>query len=289
MAQIIQSQQAPADLSKLNQETSDLLTKNPSLNKLLSSGLSPITCGMYAVHVANFCAYMKMPIEQTIKSYYDWSAIVSDYLISIERTKKLRTRRIILSALNKWFAVNNVHVFDKVSKPLGSLAPRAYPILSKQQLTEMILYCDLPSKVVLAIGVTSALSASQIAGLRLKDVDLSLEIPMIRSKEYRTFITPEARRIVEAFIRLRKHRGETITPESFILGPHETFYRAVDFRFHNALESAGIEGFQFAALKDYFRSWSKVAGLDPLMIQYFCGQKLRGNNTQRHTRHRAFS
>ncbi len=223
-----------------------------------------------------------MPIETAIRFSYDWPAIAGDYIVQTQRTRQLGARRIIVSALNCWFKANGVHLFDPINAPIGKLSRKSPPLLSKKHLSEIVLYSDLKEKVVILTAVSSGLSARMISELKLKDVDLTKEFPVIHTRNNRSFISPEAKVMLQAYLRLREKRKEALTQESYLTGSHPIGYERLEVMFQDCLKRAGLAGYSFSSLRDYFKSWARVLGADTAILEYFCDQK-RGIRVHKET------
>ncbi len=261
------------DLSKLRRRDRDFILQNPSLQAMFSREISLGTAAIYSREVAKFCISLKMPIETAIRFSYDWSAIAGDYIVQTQKTRQLGARRIIVSALNCWFKANGVHLFEPINAPIGKTWKKAPPILSKKQLGDIVQFADLKEKTVLLIAASSGLSARMISELKLKDIQLDKEIPLIRSKNSRSFISPEARATLEAYLRLREKRKEALTDESYLTGSRPIGFERLEVMFQDCLKRAGLNGFSFSALRDYFKSWARVLNVEPAAVDYFTGAK----------------
>jgi hypothetical protein len=282
MAQMAAQKEEDGGLSTLTPGERKLIDSNPSLRKILSSGLTPSSTVIYSLEIARFCEWLNLPIEKAIKSHFDWTGISNEYLSSVEKSRNLRARRIIVSALNKWFESNGVKLFEKIPSPYGKLPQRTVRLITKSELFDILQFSDLASKVVLLLSVTSGLDSSTLADLKVKDLSMDKEIPSIQTGNRRTFTTLETKQAIQAFLRLREKRSERISSESFVIGSSRLGYRSIDLRWRDSLARAAVPGLPFSSLKEYFKAWSKVLGMDPSVMDYFIGGK-RGKELHRET------
>lgn len=135
------------------------------------------------------------------------------------------TQRVSYFAIKKFLLVNLPRFqfyWQTVELPrVRNIEPDRIP--SKSELLRIMNHAELKDRVIVTLAVSSGIRESALAGLKVKDVALDLypdvgvvSVPAQLSKggfAYVTFITPQARGLLEEYLRSRK----TKDPESPLL------------------------------------------------------------------------
>jgi len=124
------------------------------------------------------------------------------------------------SALKKFFNANGLKVDIDVPIKVFNIHEDTLP--TKEELRAIVNESDLRTKVIILMLASSGMRVGELHNLKLSDVDLSKEIPLIKikgteAKERKsriTFITPEAKKFLEEYLEKRKMVGEELNENS---------------------------------------------------------------------------
>jgi integrase len=131
-----------------------------------------------------------------IEADYDWSAMLNDWLdqMLVKDGLSRGTALNRVKCVKKWLKVNELEVnWSKVDLPRAETAERDQ-IPTREEPRKLVASADLADRVLLMLGMSSGLRLSTLLGLRLKDIDLKREIPIVNpipetTKSRRTFVT----------------------------------------------------------------------------------------------------
>ncbi|MCL5069166.1 MAG: hypothetical protein M1368_12570, partial [Thaumarchaeota archaeon] len=169
------------------------------------------------------------------------------YISTLEmKNNSTGSQELVISSLNKWFASNGIPSKFRF-KGLRSRPGKKRFILSKTEVQRLVAFADLPAKVMILLGLSTLLSLSEIRKIRVGDLA-------------KIQLTEEAKSHVEAYLRLRRSRGEVVNDESFVIG---LAVSTLSIHWKDSLTRAGIQRpYSFLALKNYVRAWCELLGVD---------------------------
>ena len=144
-------------------------------------GGSPGTVDYYVLLTVKFCEWMKKPPDEAIKSEENWPSLINSYLdhLIVEENKARGTAVLSVAAVSKWLKVNGVAFnHDLIETPKIWCVERDR-IPKKSELKKILSYANLAEKVQVLTAVSSGLRVSSMLKLRLKDVLLDRNIPVV--------------------------------------------------------------------------------------------------------------
>ena len=193
-------------------------------SRVLARGGSRYTASNYVKDVWAFCTWLRVSPDQALASKFDWPALVNEYLDYLSAEKKLAPSAgpRAFAAIKKWLSVNEALstrdlAWDKVE--LGKVETvETEELPGKEALRSILASGDLGEKTLALIAISSGLRIGSILRLKLKDVDLSREIPLVsplpettkRHVRFHTFLSPEAKEALLQYLKDRELRAETI-------------------------------------------------------------------------------
>jgi integrase len=97
-------------------------------------------------------------------------------------------------------------------------------IPEKEDIQKLIPYCDPLEKALVLVGISSGLSAVDLANLKINNLSYDTEtgittIHIIRQKtnfEFHTFLTPEATSAVQEYLKYRNRTGRNVSESLYI-------------------------------------------------------------------------
>lgn len=231
-------------------QTIQAVSVDKSLERLAAGCKSPETVQIYKAEIKKFARFLQLSPEVAVRGSFDWSAVVCEYLALLEsKNRRVKTRQLAVYAIEKWFQSNGVKLSEKLKAPAARGEQTKRVILSKLQLARIVSFADLQTRVMILVGLCTGLPAEKMGKLRVKDLPSLL-------------LTPEARESVEAYLRLRRKRKESIDEDSFLLSRTALGYVPLNSKWKDALIRAEIDPLPFGALKEYRKAWSRVAGVE---------------------------
>jgi len=252
---------------------------------------------IYSYHVVKFCHWLKLPPDDAIKTKFDWAAMINEYIDYLRVTTNVSPAYAnqALASLKKWLRINGIDVgWGGVEGSRGWQVERDR-VPTKEDLRKILSVADLAIKVLAEVAISSGLRLGTILSLRLKDIKMEFETPAIIVKPelakdrprrgFITFLSPEAKSMVQAHLREREIRGEALTPESFLItaerpaGARITV-EAADQNWRRLLKRVGMytKGHRWGiyhphTLRKYFSTWTKLSGVDSWVVEFFMGHR----------------
>ena len=246
----------------------------------------------YLYGVMEFTKFMGYSnADELLASKVDWAAMLNDYIdyLLFDKKTSRSTIRTYVSAVKKWLKVNNVKVDGDVEVPQVWVVERDR-IPQKEELRKLHQYGDIVDRIILLLGVSTGLRISTLISLKVGDVNLEDETPVVRvkpeaskerpTKGYITFMTPEAREHLLQYLDLRRKRGEEITEDSPLItwaGKHVSNI-AISLRWERLLKRASLNErsrkwfkLRFHTLRKYFRTWTALSGVSSDVVEAFMG------------------
>ena len=131
----------------------------------------------------------------------------------------------IFYAVRKWAISNNVKVdWEFIARP-KAVTKIKDRIPTVEELRTILSFAHIRDKALFLTMLSSGLRVGTVMSLKLKDYEPYEDLAIIHVEGgegrklsegvwYWTFITPEARKTVDAYLDWRRRRGEELTPES---------------------------------------------------------------------------
>lgn len=252
----------------------------------------------YVAAVTRFCRWLNRSPDELISSKIDWAAVLNEYLDDLMVAQKLsgNSAHLAVASVKKWLKVNGVHDvrWDDVETPKIWHVERDR-VPTKEELREILSYANLSDKVLVMFACSSGLRVGAILGLQIKDLKLDRNYPVIvmkpemakdrPTKGYISFITPETKSHLMAYLKQREMRGEKITPDSPVISAERPAGKpisdkSVSYRWHQLLQKASkdMRGrkwyvLRFHTLRKYFQTWCRLSGVDPWITEAFMGHR----------------
>ena len=262
--------------------------------RIFRKSQSETSAKTYTVVLRSFFNWLGKEPDEALKGKYDWEGIINDYLDYLVSQKNSPNMiKLKLAAVKKWCSLNGVTVdFSKIETP-RTWKVESERLPEKQELREILNGADLANKTMVLILVSSGLRVGTLLKLKLKDVDLRYDCPLITVRPevtkmrqgYITFMSEEAKRVLLLYLKEREMNGEKITPESLIIAkerPRGTplTYQAAQERWLQLLKKAGKgekrrkwHNLRIHVLRKYFKSWCSLAGVPQELVEVWMGHK----------------
>ncbi len=281
---------------------------NRSLEKLAlrlyRKGGSNATVATYTHEIVLFSKWLNMTPDQALAGKFDWAAVLNEYLdyVIVKNRLARSTAARKVTSVRKWLELNDVPVaWAKVEMP-KRWKVQVDQIPTREQLKRILEASDLMEKVICLTAISSGLRASTILSLQLKDIERLDEddggnkadtLPIVRvradiskgKRAYVTFLTPECAETIRIWLRERRMRGETITPDSYLVASEKFRAKRINkeglwWRWYNMLERAGLgqkgEGMKwrllhFHTLRKFYKSWASLSGMNQEVLEFTMG------------------
>jgi integrase len=265
--------------------------------RLYRRGSSVQSAETYAARVIRFCQWLKLHPDEALRSRLDWAGVVNEYLdylrVSIGTSPSYAN--VTLAAIKKWLKVNNVDVeWNNIESVHGWQVERDR-VPTKEDLRKILGVADLSTKVLAEVAISSGLRLSTIISLKLKDLRMEYDTPAIIVKPeiakdrprrgFVTFLSPEAKTMVQAYLKERERRGEKLSPESYLISAErpagsKTSLISAEKRWLQALIRSGLQQkgrkwsiYHAHTLRKYFSTWTKLSGVDSWVVEFFMGHR----------------
>ena len=154
-------------------------------------------------------------------------------------------------------------------------------IPEKEDIQKLIPYCDPLEKALVLVGISSGLSAVDLANLKINNLSHDTEtgitiIHIIRQKtnfEFHTFLTPEATSAVQEYLKYRNRTGRNVSESLYIKNRVESedgylfIRRYVEDEYLQTRDDnlRKFEKRSIIALYQYFTNWIRKSSI-PITI-----------------------
>ena len=266
--------------------------------RMARQGSSPDSIGAYVYDVAKFAEQLGGTPDEVLTQSRDWASEINSYLDDMiaKRGASPQTGQRRYSAIKRWLTVNEVEAkWEKVEVPRKE-ARESGQVPKKEELRLILGAAGLVDKVLVLVAVSSALRVGSITKLQLKYLDLSREVPPVKvpkeitknRKSFVTFVSPEAKQAIEAYLREREHRGELLCPDSYLVTTERPrgkrlLARSVQDRWENMLRRVNLyrkaspdrrwHVFHFHLLRKYYKTWATLSGMNSDVVEYTMGHR----------------
>ncbi|TDA40089.1 MAG: hypothetical protein DSO08_00755 [Candidatus Methanomethylicota archaeon] len=276
----------------------DFVKRNETLKTLAARvyrrSMSPNTVMTYITLLKQFFSWLGKEPDEALKGRYDWAGVINDYLDYLI-AKEISPKRIrnSFTAIKKWCTLNNIQL-DWKSFELPSIwKVEEEKLPTKEDLRQILRGADMTEKAIFTILLSSGLRVGTLIKLRLKNLDLNYDCPLITVRPevtkmrhgYITFMSPEAKQMLMLYLKEREMNGEKITPESLVVVREKPrgaplSLDAVERRWARLLRKAdkAIKGRKWYltrvhSLRKYFKSWCSLSGIPGELVERFMGHK----------------
>lgn len=204
------------------------------------------------------------------------------------------TQWLFVSAIKKFFEVN-IENLNVNWKRLD--LPRRYRveedrIPSKQEVKRILSFGRIKDKAFVFFKFSSGVRDITMAGLRVGDIDFDIfpdvamvnikpEIAKDRVRHY-TFITPEAKETLRAYLAFREREGEDVGSKAPLFSYRGEFMRPAAFsqRWRRLLKRSGLaeksgktHTLRFHTARKFFRTSLEYAGVSKSYREFLLGHK----------------
>jgi integrase len=281
-----------------------LIEQNESLTKMKDrmierEGKSTETLRRYIEGIQSFCKYMKATSPdqalEMLRASSDITATLDgyiDYLIKVGF--KPVNMKAHFFGVKKWLAVNRVNGVDwsYISKPKVSTMIKDR-IPTKVELSRILTNkISLRDQAFFTVSLASGLRIGTLSNLKLKDYKPIEELGLITveggpnrklpiGKSYFTFITPEARKLLDEYLATRKN----LLPGSPLFAkedgqPLSPYVTNITRQWHRLLTRANldkkVENHAYLelhghTLRKYFQTNCKLAGCRADFVDFWMG------------------
>lgn len=292
----------------------DFIDNNESVKRLFHSSLrrtgSMLTAETYVKGLMYFIEFIGYPSADTLLdniSNIDLNIRLEDFInyLLYDRKVSRSTVSTYIAGIKKWLKVNRVSVNIDVELPQVWVVERDR-VPSRDELRKILKHANLEDRALILIALSSGLRRSTLAALKLKNIDLNNDIPVIKvppeiakdrpDRGYITFMTPEAKDALLAYLHEREKQGEKLSPESPVissrplgthLGPNtitrkwERLLNLVNLneKTEKRIDRIGVESggkwykIRFHSLRKFFKSWATLSGVPGEIVEFFMGHR----------------
>lgn len=283
---------------------------NESLRRLvvriLRQGGSVETAQAYVYDAVEFAKYLGGTPDEVLSRERDWARTLNEHLDSlvVERGVSPASAQRRVSGVKRWLRINEVKAdWEKVEVPKKQVV-EADQLPTRDELKALYDAADLFDRVLMLTAISSGMRVGAIASVQLKHVDLTKDIPTVKvpkemskgGKSYMTFITPEAKKALMAYLKQREMRGEVLTPDSYLLACERPRGKRVakhslTWHWKTLLKKTGLDGKatrrnvdgrevpakrnlrHIHTLRKFFKTWASLSGMNGEVLEYTMGHR----------------
>ena len=271
------------------------LTIYNSVNKMLGE-LKLLTRSLntektYLKGLNSFVVMMKIEnldtlIEELKKNSKDPDEVYKEYVLKLASSEVApKTVGAWSASVKKLFVANGIDLKRAVPIKIYNIHEDVLP--AKEDLKKIISDCGLRTKAIILFLSSSGLRVGELRELKLGDIDMNsnpvkITIRGATAKERKsriTFISKEAKEVLQSFLDKRKSKGETISPETFLMTTTagvKMSYQNLQFILNNAFKKVSKkEGKRYKlhahSLRKFFKTQMISAGVPGPIVDRLVG------------------
>jgi len=202
--------------------------------------------------------------------------------------------RLMFYGLKYWLETNNVEVPKKIQLPKSSITKTFDRSPTRTELEKLLTFTDIRGKALIEIAVSSGLRLDTILGLKWNDIAFNEDYTIITvqpeegrktSRQFFTFITPEATKVLKEYQDWLIRNGFNITPEAYIItslaNPNvKLTSNAMQMFWNRLLKQTGLTEkshkyyvLHFHTLRKYFKTACTNADIRREYIEFWMGHR----------------
>ena len=199
--------------------------------RILIEGLkSPVTKAVYSYGLQKYMNYLKITNPDDLLIHQENPKIIQnqiiEYMIWLKNpphSLRYATRSQYLAAIITYYELNDVALSKK--KIYRYLGEEERPIENRgyttEEIAKMLEVCDERTRAIILLLASTGIRIRAIIDLKLEDLVLIPDYHLYHvrvysdsNQRYLTFITPEAAKAIDVYLKYRERYGEKLTPKS---------------------------------------------------------------------------
>jgi integrase len=116
---------------------------------------------------------------------------------------------------------------------------------TREEIAKLLEFADLRSRVIILLLASSGARVGAITNLKIRHLDADkhnmITIYDKSPEEYFSFITPEAKKAVDAYLDMRSRHGEELTPDSYLIREQYDIRNSFAIKSPKAVSSEGLQ------------------------------------------------
>lgn len=256
-----------------------LLTRSENTEKTYLKGL---TAFVNSMNIENLDEFVEKIKSQTIDS----NQVHKDFIINLaNRNLAPKTVGAWSASLRKFLVSNDIEVKGLTQIKIYNVHEDVLP--SKDDLKKILSNCSLRTKSIILLLASSGLRVGELRNLKLSDMDLNSEPALIRikgmtAKERKprmTFISNEAKQVLQAYLDHRKNNGHQLVEDSHIFTTHggvQMSYQNLQFILNNVFKKVSKKegkryGLHAHSLRKFFKTQLISSGVPGPIVDKLSG------------------
>ncbi|MEM4204785.1 MAG: site-specific integrase [Candidatus Methanomethylicaceae archaeon] len=281
--------------SILNQ---DFVKNNESIKtvvmRVYRKSMSELSARDYATRLEYFFNWLGVQPDKAKNMKFDWEAKINEFIDELVAKKIApRTIRTWVAAVKKWMVMCNISInWHNVELP-SVWNSEQERMMSKEDLRKLLTSADLLDRVIILCLVSSGLRVGTLTRLRLKDVDMNYDCPLVRVRPeiakrrqgHITFFSSEAKNYLMTYLHERERNGEKLTPDSPLISAEwrrgsPMGRNAISHRWIELLRASNMNQkgrrwnlYRIHGLRKFFKSWATMSGVSKDLVEYWMGHR----------------
>ncbi|MBI2547030.1 MAG: site-specific integrase [Candidatus Aenigmarchaeota archaeon] len=256
-----------------------LLTRSENTEKTYLKGLVSFTKAMSIENLDEFVEKIK---SQTI----DANEIHKDFVVNLaNKNMAPKTVGAWAASIKKFLSSNGIDLTRTVPIKVYNIHEDTLP--STEDLKKILASCSLRTKTIILLLTSSGLRIGELRNLKISDVNLNSEPSVIRikgltakeRKSRTTFISNEAKQVLQSYLEARKNNGHQITDDSHVFATNEgtqMSYQNLQFILNNVFKKVSKkEGKRYGlhphSLRKFFKTQLISAGVPAPIVDRLSG------------------
>ncbi len=201
-----------------------LVLEGRAYNNFIDSLKSDFTKKTYNYHLKRFMnnykkhtldSFLKLPITEI-------EQLIISYLVKSKTEVSTPHIKIGFAAIKHLCVMNDVRINErKIGKFLGEPSvPQENRAYTHEEIQKLLNVCDLRMRMVILLLASTGMRIGALPTLKirdtptLKDAQYHITVYSGTKEKYTTFMTPECRHALDAYLEYRTRSGEKLEPDS---------------------------------------------------------------------------
>jgi len=228
----------------------DQKNENEGIELFLSSVKSQETKEKYSIYLKKYMELQGLT-EKQLQQETDPRVIEKQIIKFVNKMKdkglSYTAIKNYTTAVFSFYKINDVMVnTHKISKFMPENIKvkndRGY---THEEIAKLLEFADLRSRVIVLLLASSGMRVGAITSLKIRHLDADkhdmITIYEKTPEQYFSFITPECKKAVDAYLDMRSRHGEEMTPDSYLIREQYDIRNPFAIKSPKAVSSEGLQ------------------------------------------------
>ncbi|MGB5090009.1 MAG: site-specific integrase [Nitrososphaeraceae archaeon] len=224
--------------------------ENEKVELFLSSVKSQETKEKYSIYLKKYMELQGLT-DKDLDKETDPRVIEKQLIHFVNAMKKKGMSYIAIknytTAVFSFYSINDINLN---TRKIAKFMPENKKVKNdrgykREEIAKLLEFADLRARVIILLLASSGARVGAITSLKVRHLDADNHNKVIfyqkSPEEYFSFITPEAKKAVDAYLDMRKRHGEELTPDSYLIREQYDIRNPFAIKSPKAVSSEGLQ------------------------------------------------